>query len=164
MPRTKKKRSSTRKKKSQADPRICSLQPHCNKPAVSPNGFCIAHGLQDLCVSRGRRAAKRGELWERIFYDAGSALVGHVSQQMDVIQQAEPHQQFVPQQPPQPPKADPFAVLGLDPATATKADVRRVQRKLASIYHADQAGGSVASSKMAEINAAAAACLSALGK
>ena len=54
--------------------------------------------------------------------------------------------------------SDPFAVLGLEPG-CTEDEVRRRQREFARILHADHGGGNAASTRLAEINAAAAECL-----
>jgi hypothetical protein len=81
-------------------------------------------------------------------------------------QTAQTAYQYVRGNPPpqQPAKPDPFYVLGLNRETATVADVRQMQRKLAGIYHTDKAGDAIATQKLAEINAAAAECLKVLKK
>lgn len=66
-----------------------------------------------------------------------------------------------PQQRPSapPPQVDPFSILGLNARHATEADVRRIQRSAAEMWHADKGGGAEAQSRLGEINAAAEECL-----
>jgi curved DNA-binding protein CbpA len=55
-------------------------------------------------------------------------------------------------------KRDPFLILGLK-KTASESDVRKMQQKLATIYHSDVGGDEAATEKMKEINDAASECL-----
>jgi len=48
------------------------------------------------------------------------------------------------QQQPPPPRANPWAILGLDPKRAAQADVKSMQRELAKLYHPDRCGAAVA--------------------
>ena len=68
------------------------------------------------------------------------------------------------QQQPPPPRANPWAILGLDPKRAAQADVKSMQRELAKLYHPDRCGAAVAEAKLKEINAAATACIAELRK
>jgi len=70
----------------------------------------------------------------------------------------QPRQQRPQQRPPGHGQPDPFDVLGLD-KTATEKDVRAIQRGAAEMWHADKGGGPQAQSRLAEINAAAEACI-----
>jgi len=63
------------------------------------------------------------------------------------------------QRPPNAGQPNPFQVLGLDARTATEKEVQRIQRGAAQMWHEDKGGGAQAQSRLAEINAAAQACI-----
>lgn len=131
-------------------------------------------------ADRAERAANRGSLLEAAIAGIGSALAGNAQQivkdpraQMMAAQfiqerrarrQAEQAARYAQRQAQnaQPPRLCPFSYLGLDESKATVADVRRVQKGLAQMYHGDKAGPAVNNAKMAEVNAAVESCLAAL--
>lgn len=145
-----------KKKSKRRKPAVCEF-PGCTGKPFAESSYCLGHEAVTHLADRGKRAAERGELLEGAFGMLGS----HLLQKLMNDPRA---QQFTrgPTQPPPQPKHNPFLVLGLDRKTATAADVRRVQRKLAAIYHSDKNESGIAKDKLAEINSAAAECLAVL--
>jgi hypothetical protein len=142
----------------------------CKLDAVPDGVYCAAHEMMVNAAvylkENGRRALARGD-WSSSFLHGlggvGIDIVKHAFSRMS-LPDLGPVGAFVPPPPPPPPptKSDPFAILGLDPTVATIEDVRRMQRELSKLYHTDKGDSHVASSKLAEINAAAADAISLL--
>lgn len=163
--------------------------PGC-KLAPPPSGkFCVLHeaidGGKKKWQKSQQQAARRGDAvasvgWQLLgglvdlFSPAITDMVNRAADDpaaaatraKQTAQAAYSYVRAAPPPPPTPPtpKPDPFFVLGLNRETATAADVRQMQRKLAAIYHADKGNDVVATQKLAEINAAAAECLKTLKK
>jgi hypothetical protein len=134
----------------------------CPLPATDDEGLCAIHvalaaGKAQL-EKRAARAAR--DPLAGLLAQAGAAVlelatpwVGTIVARATAPRPAPQPSAGAPRRPSTGP--DPFVVLGLDSKTATVAQVRQIQRKLAAIYHADTGGDSAASNKLAEINAAA---------
>lgn len=156
--------------------------PGCKLKAVPESRFCVLHealdGGKKKWQQSQRAAAKRGDAVASVGWQLLSGLVdllnpaitemvsraaedpaGAAARARAAAGAAYQHVRGVPPPPPPAPKLDPFSVLGLDPARATAADVKSMQRRLAAIYHSDKQGSAVNASKLAEINAAADECL-----
>jgi len=130
--------------------------PGCQLPAVLDGRYCVLHEMVELNRSRVERKAKRGDLVSQAMFFGLSWLGPAITQATQKVTQTV--SQGIPKSPPVPPKQDPFAVLGLEPGCSV-ADVRKRQRDLAVIFHADKGGGPTAEARLKEINAASAECL-----
>lgn len=138
--------------------------------------FCPVHALIDLGAQYAAEQEKRGTVVGHVvaqltragagFVDNAhkqdmhkkavfAARIAYARRKAEAQQRAQQQQQQQQQPPPPPPQADPFAMLGLDRASATVETVRARQRELARIFHTDFGGGPAANEKLAEFNAAA---------
>lgn len=144
----------------------------CKLTAMPGERYCAMHGLMingmNYLKENGQEALARGD-W------AAGLLHGGLGTLLDVVGHALtkkvsaggfniPFAGFPTGAPPPPPRLDPFEVLGLDAATATVEDVRRIQRELAKLYHTDKRDSHVSQAKLAEINAAATEAVALLQK
>ena len=132
--------------------------PRCQGPTVGRSKYCLVHELIEGFRAR-TKAHDLGYLAGVVCDALGEKLV---LPPMPGPEQA--FHQWQSQHTPRPEKQAPrsggcFQVLGLDQRKATKADVRRVQKELAKIYHSDKNEKGVSSDKMKEINAAVQECL-----
>ena len=152
--------------------------------AVDARGLCVLHGLildgQKRMQRSAQRASSHGDFLMGAVFRVGPFLLDRFSpaltetfnraieDPMATAQKAAAAARFArqavrPPPPPPPLKKDPFEILGLDPKTATAADVRKMQKKLAQIYHPDRGGAAAAvaaaETKLKEINEAATDCL-----
>lgn len=138
---------------------------YCGRPRMPGSEYCAAHTVHDFLSDGSRRAAKRGKTWEALLYGLGAAVTDNIHRhdlgtKAYMLYQMRQAQKAA--QPPKPAKGDPFVTLRLDPKTATVEDVRRVQRKLAEVYHSDAGVTGVVGDAMAEVNAAAEAAIKAI--
>lgn len=146
------------------EPRVC-LAPGCQITTLGSK-YCLAHeiilGSREKYERRARRGG--GDFWSAV--TAGglgvlSQLVSNVSTEVEGavanLLRGQVHAGAPAAAPPM--AVDPFAVLGLDPTTATPEKVRDMQRQLAKIYHTDKGTDGAAEQKLKEVNAAAAECL-----
>lgn len=148
--------------------------PGCQAPALPRRKYCTSHEtLYSLFASarRGldklRRQGDRGDMLKSLAAGAGYIAVDLVEQtvQSQVADGSWPDAwRKVREVVKTKPKTDPFAVLGLDPKTSTVDDVKKRQRKLASIFHSDKGADAAAGEKMKEVNAAATECVQILTK
>jgi hypothetical protein len=141
----------------------------CKLTAMPGERYCAMHGLMingmNYLKENGQEALARGD-W------AAGLLHGGLGTLLDVVGHALTKKvsaggfniPFAGVPPAPPPRVDPFAVLGLDAATATVEDVRRMQRELAKLYHTDKANSHISQAKLAEINAAATEAIASLQK
>lgn len=129
--------------------------------------YCKAHTMHSLLADEARRRSQKvrsvGDALIAGVFGIGAMLTDEqqrakLAQQAYLISQMRKAQKAAREQQAQK-TLNPFSVLRLDPQTATEADVRRVQRKLAEIYHGDKAEGGVAGDAMREVNDAAAAAI-----
>jgi len=153
-----KKTSKTKKTKKTTGPKICSLD-GCAQYA-GPSGYCLAHNL----ISQLSDAAEGYmEGAGSLAFDAMDLILRRSSKNakvQEVREKAEAEWQRAQQSATQQrQKTNPFQILRLNPQTATVADVKRMQRALAAIYHDDKGTTGIDESAMAEINAAADACI-----
>jgi len=169
-----------------AEPKaVACAVPDCKLPAAEGGKFCVVHevmaGWKKKTQAQGRAADKKGEVVVGVLWRFGASVLdavtpivaGYVAKAAEDPRAAagnifngartaagaagQAYQNWGRQLPVQP-KADPFYVLGLA-QTCTVEDVRKMQRKLAALYHSDRADDSVVTAKLVEINAAAAECL-----
>jgi len=141
---------------------------YCGRARMPGSEFCVAHTVHDFLSDGSRRAAKRGKPWEAVLFGLGAAVTDNIHKH-DLGQKAFVIYQMRQQQAQQAAqrkasKPDPFVVLRLDPKTATVEDVRRVQKRLALVYHTDKDESGVAGDAMQDINAAAAEAIEAIAK
>ena len=164
-PRTRKKKATATEPSKPAG--VCSFGT-CTRPAVVGD-YCFGHMLTTRLARGAEQAERRGDVLQEALYrllGTGAAYVADDPQRAAFqAQLAYQHVRAARQAAPPPPaKPDPFAVLHLDRATATVADVKRVQRRLAEIYHSDKGDAAVAGGAMAAINAAAQAAIEELSR
>lgn len=141
---------------------------NCSNPPAPGSRFCP---LCDIAVRFHRQVDKsnrRGDTLGALVNTGLAFLFNGIREGRVAAPTMEnPFGNFVPRpqhpQPP-PPRPSPFTVLGLDPKTATEKDVRRIQRGAAEMWHSDKGGGPDGEARLAEINAAAAACLKEIRK
>jgi hypothetical protein len=156
-------RARPRREPAPPKPPACSICGSTNLFADS--GFCLPHYLADVASENARRARRRGDTFTALLYGLAADAVPPLAEGLakrDLkadaytayaagsawhAQRQEVKQQAV--------KRDPFVVLRLDRRSATVADVRRVQRKLAEVYHTDAGMKGADAGAMAEINQAA---------
>jgi len=136
----------------------------CENAPAPGTAYCpwcaVTAGFQRQVDRANRRGDTLGALLHTVLAFGSNALrqsqyAPAASDPMNVHRRARPHSG----RPPGVHRPDPFKVLGLDPATATEKDVRRIQRGAAAMWHEDKGGGQEAHQRLAEINAAAEACL-----
>ena len=152
-----------KKKKAEPEgPQRC-LADGCNNPVFPGMEFCAIHGLVDMAVSGAEKAFKKGNVLQGFLSSAAAVVIdrGGPMVQPAVMGAAQRFSQ--PQSPPPPPprqqpKADPWAILGLDKTRATAEDVKAAQKHFAQFYHPDK-GRAVSPEAIKTINAAAEACL-----
>lgn len=172
--RTKRTASRTRREAPQELPESCEYHPACvRKPTEQLQDgrwVCLYHEVFDRKSREAKRRYKRNPLAGAAVEILGAVANNVIAQPQGLqiaagvtAQRAQNWYQERQQQRAAPPKTNPFQVLGLDRNKATAADVKKMQRKLAALYHGDTAEGSVAADKMAEINAAADEALKILG-
>ena len=141
----------------------------CGGVTVAGSQYCLFHDLEKSRQRAANRAYNRGDTLEG-FLNTGLAWVasaiGQEAQQPRRVAQAKMFWQM--QQDARAAQAeaevaveeeDPFPILGLDRATATEKDVRRVQRKLASIWHNGDQENVAAQERMKRFNLAADRCI-----
>lgn len=138
----------------------------CGQPALPDEIYCTVHLLVAMATNKAREALSKGRFQQaalNTIFAIGAPILDRAAVGAAA---AATSAAFRPRPPAPPPKADPWEVLGLDPASSTVDDVRQVARELAKIYHPDKQanGGARAVKKMAEINAAVAAALAQLRK
>lgn len=140
---------------------------YCGRARASGSDYCKAHTVHDLISGSAKKAYEKGNLLEAAAYAAASWLLDE-NKRKELAAQYMMFRQMRQQQAAQAAaqkraaKPDPFRVLHLDPKTATIEDVKRVQKQLAAVFHADKGESGVASEAMAEINAAAQAAIEAI--
>lgn len=135
----------------------------CKLTAIPGERYCALHGMMingmNYLKENGQEAFANGDWSSGVLNGLGSLaldVLGHAVARVTTPGVNIPFMNNPFAGPPPPPqKPDPFAILGLDPATATVEDVRKMQRELSKLYHADKKNEHVAQSKLAEINAAA---------
>jgi hypothetical protein len=136
----------------------------CENPPAPGSSYCpicaITAGFQKQVDRANRRGDTLGALLHTFLAFGTNALrqSGYVQTQSDPMRMRWPGGPRR-ERPPGVHQPDPFKVLGLDPATATEKDVRRIQQGAAAMWHEDKGGGREAQQRLAEINAAAEACL-----
>jgi len=176
MPEQKKRASRRRRQSAPERPVIpegtCQIT-GCGKPAVV-DGWCWGHWAAGYLSGNARRAKRRGDDlisagWQKLAEMAPDVIsgLGQRDLKQDAYTAYTAGAAWRAQQQAQAKattKHDPFVVLRLDRSTATVEDVRRVQRKLAEIYHEDKAAGGVDSAAMAEINQAVDEAIKAIRK
>jgi len=165
-----KKKQKKTKTKAETTEKLECIVDGCHLLPAFGTGMCVLHGLVDLAVGRARKAFSRGRIVDGFLAGAAATILDRggpaivpvltTAAQRFANRQAEPAR---PQQP-SPPRVSPWAVIGLDPARATQADVKSMQRELAKLYHPDRCGKAVAEAKLKEVNAAAGACIAELRK
>lgn len=151
-----------RDRKSEPKPARCKT-PGCQNQPAPDSRFCP---LCDITVKFHRqvdKANRRGDTLGALV-NTGLAFLFNGIREGRVAAPLMDHPFEFTQQPAPvpPPKPSPFVVLGLDPKVATEKDVRRIQRGAAEMWHADKGGGLEGQARLAEINAAAEACLRAI--
>ena len=161
--RTMKTTPRTKTKKAKPEPSTHCRFGGCTQP-VMRGDRCFAHDLVDRLSGAAHRSMQRGQVLEGLLASAGSLLINNFGTALAKGANGANGTHGAngaprPASPPPLTRPNPWTVLGLDPQRATKADIRRVQRKLAEIYHTDKADDAIAAGKIAEINAAAQACL-----
>lgn len=162
---------SKKKRKRLQQPVKCKT-PECSQPPAPGSKYCP---LCDMTVKFQRQVDKSNRRGDTIgaLVNTGLAFLFNGIRQGNIAAPSlsNPmgaiHQQQRPRRPQQrPPGAgqpDPFVVLGLDPATATEKDVKRIQRGAAQMWHEDTGAKSPqAQARLAEINAAAVACINSI--
>lgn len=155
---------------------VCKV-PGCTRLAMPGASYCFAHFCANEAEKKANRMAKKNQggavFWQLVatqlgnqdtvngIYDLVNVGLERAKQQFFQGQQPPPQQQYRQQAPPpqQPSQgqmiAEAFAVLGLDPNTATIKDVRSMQRELAKIYHPDKNPSPAAQERLQKVNLAA---------
>lgn len=179
MPTEKKtKKTSSRRRRREPEPEpeyefeeipLCGV-PGCESPAVDGD-FCMIHLGLDMALDKLQKSFRKSDVTGALMGAAGVLLFNNVTNIGNAVSGAAQRVGANPPPPPPPPgprprpsALDPFTFLGLNRAKATQADVKRVQKALAKLYHADAGGTAVDPRRMAEVNAAAQACLEDLKK
>jgi hypothetical protein len=128
--------------------------------------FCMAHEVHGFIVDRSRIAMQKGDIISGILGMFASQALSEPAQVVQhvrhVYHTVRPSAVGAPTA--QPKKPSCWEILRLDRQKATEADVKKVQRALAAIYHNDKRTDGTTIDAMAEINAAAAECLKELRK
>jgi hypothetical protein len=172
--RTTKKKSTT----SESPPQPCCMQGCPNQAHPDADGYCTLHAtLVDLTATSMEAAARafnKGDVRGGVVRGLAGLFFNHseplVRATVDAAArraaqpQPQPRPRTQQRRSPPPPPPSPWTVLGLDPATATAADVRRVVKALSQVYHPDRGAGGISRGQMAVINEAAQACLDQLKK
>ena len=173
MPSTKttnKKRKRTRKKRKVEDDFIIeddAVCKACGAPTIFDEEYCPACLAASKITDIVEERLEAKDVMGALLGAAGSVVLqaGRPALQRFVTRVVESAKN-VPNQGPRAPNSgprpaqrkkpeSPWPVLGLDPMKATIADVKRVQRKLAEIYHPDKAAPAVHPEMLARVNAAA---------
>jgi hypothetical protein len=151
---------------------LCAA-PGCESPSLGESDFCLVHLGLDMALDKLQRSMRRNDVTGALLGGVGVLLFnpttatafGEAAKRFAPGASASAGAPSPPPPPPPPPRArgqDPWAFLGLDPRKAKAEDVKRVQRALAKLYHSDAGAAGVDPKRMAEVNAAAAACLAQL--
>lgn len=142
----------------------------CDNPPAPGTAYCpwcaVTAGFQRQVDRSTRRGDTLGALLHTVLAFGSNALrqsqyAPAAFDSMHVHRQPGGSRQ---ERPPGVHQPDPFQVLGLNPDTATEKDVRRIQQGAATMWHEDKGGGKEAQDRLAEINAAAVACMDAIRK
>jgi len=150
--------------KKQRKPLTCRTEGCGNSPAPGTS-YCpwcsVTAGFQRQVERANRRGDTLGALLHTVLAFGSNAIrqSKYATALDDVLDDRQTTGPRPGRRPPTSSKPDPFKVLGLDPATATEKDVRRIQKGAAAMWHEDKGGGPEAQQRLGEINAAAAACL-----
>jgi hypothetical protein len=155
-------RAKTRKTKraKPTEPQPCHVA-GCPNVAREDDDMCVFHatltGLAGDAAAAAKRAFRDGDLLKGMLSSLGGLVLKNAEPfiQQTAARYAQPA--ATPQAPP--PASDPWKTLGLDPKSATEADVQAIRKAFARLYHPDRAQHGVNQDKMAEVNAAAEACL-----
>tara|TARA_Y100000310_G_scaffold49469_1_gene45740 strand:- start:61 stop:561 length:501 start_codon:yes stop_codon:yes gene_type:complete len=156
-------------------------QTGCGDAKIPNSRHCFFHDLQNKRSKAGEKSFRKGDTWGGLLNHGAAFLASMAArelQQPDNInkarmfwemrrlqqEQAEQQQQAQQQGYQAPVHTDPFAMLGLDRATATDKDVRLIQRAMAQPLHPDKNPSKAAEERLKEVNAAAAACIVELKK
>lgn len=164
-PRAKK---ASRKKPAEKKPPEPPKQPTCEvcgKP-IPYGERCVAHEITHMITAYAEEREAQGNALAGLLWRLGGQFMGTAVEKdlhkkalmaaaIHRARRAAAEQQRQQQAAQQQPQSDPFALLGLDRATATVESVRIRQRELARIFHTDLGGGPAAQSRLAEFNAAA---------
>lgn len=146
----------------ESEPRRCEA-PGCQLPVPTGGRFCVLHEMVEINRRRLEKQAKsRGDLVSQALLFGLSWLGPAITHATQKFPSPGSGAQSSPPPPPPPPnQLDPFSILGLEKG-CSESDIRKRQRELAIIFHADKGGGPTASARLAEINAAASACLNSI--
>lgn len=143
--------------KKRKQPKTCRTQ-DCDNPPAPGSSYCPVCAITAGFQRQVDRANRRGDT-------IGALLLSGLAFGTNLLRQS----QYMPspadpfrirrERPPNIHQPDPFKILGLNSATATEKDVRRIQQGAAAMWHEDKGGGQEGQQRLAEINAAAEACL-----
>jgi hypothetical protein len=152
--------------KKRKQPRTCRTE-GCENPPAPGTSYCPWCSVTAGFQRQVDRANRRGDTLGALLHTAlafGSNVLRQSQYAPASIDPMRIHRPAGPRQerPPGFNQPDPFKVLGLDPATATEKDVRRIQQGAAAMWHEDKGGGPEAQQRLGEINAAAEACMKAI--
>lgn len=155
-------KKKTASRNSSVKPKGCSTE-NCNQPRAPGCKYCQLCEMTIRANKHVNQAHQRGDFVGALV-NTGLVFLWDGIRTGKLATAAEPiiQRQFVRRpapQSPQPKKADPWSVLGLNAKIATENDVRRIQRAAAKMWHEDRGGGVEAQARLGEINAAAEECL-----
>jgi len=155
---------STRKKKRKKDAPAYPLCERCEEPSVFGHDLCPTClaaeslvGLMNASFKKGNIASGLLSAVGGVALQAGKPMIQKFVGEMSSAAQAQGQPQQQPAQ--RKPEMNPWPILGLDAATATSSDVKRVQRQLADIYHPDKKNTAVSEDMLTRVNAAATVAL-----